>query len=64
MGYSIDGQRTSAGVPPMLKIQQEPWSRNCQGISVLGIDPGMTFPDYAGRPTPILDEGQAIAEVI
>lgn len=30
----------------------------------LGIDPQIAFPDHAGRPTPILDQGQAIAEVI
>lgn len=31
---------------------------------VLGIDPTLSFPDHAGRPVPILDEGRAIAQVI
>lgn len=31
---------------------------------VLGIDPAISFPDRAGRPIPILDIGQPIAEVI
>ena len=31
---------------------------------VLGIDPGMTFPDYSGRPVHLLDDGKPIAELI
>jgi hypothetical protein len=31
---------------------------------VLGIDLQTSFPDYAGRPTPILDGGKPIAEII
>ena len=31
---------------------------------VLGIDPRQTFRDHSGRPQSILDEGQAITEVI
>ena len=31
---------------------------------VLGIDPKEAFKDFTGRPVPILDEGQAIEEVI
>jgi hypothetical protein len=31
---------------------------------VLGIDTRQTFRDHTGRPIPILDEGQPIAEVI
>lgn len=31
---------------------------------VLGIDPSISFPDHAGRPTPILDVGRPIAELI
>ena len=30
----------------------------------LGIDPEHTFNDFAGRPVPILDGGQAIREII
>lgn len=31
---------------------------------VLGIDPRLTFKDHSGRPIPILDEGEPIAELI
>jgi hypothetical protein len=31
---------------------------------VLGIDPTLAFPDHAGRPVPILEVGQPIAEII
>jgi hypothetical protein len=31
---------------------------------VLGIDPKLQFKDHSGRPVPILDEGEAIKEVI
>jgi uncharacterized protein (DUF1501 family) len=31
---------------------------------VLGIDPKLSFKDHSGRPIPILDEGEPIAEVI
>jgi uncharacterized protein (DUF1501 family) len=31
---------------------------------VLGIDPTLTFKDHTGRPVPILEEGEAIREVI
>ena len=31
---------------------------------VLGIDPKLAFKDHTGRPVPILDEGQAIAELL
>jgi hypothetical protein len=31
---------------------------------VLGIDPRLTFKDHSGRPVPLLDEGEPIAEVI
>jgi hypothetical protein len=31
---------------------------------VLGVDPTLSFKDHSGRPIPIIDEGQAIAEVI
>ncbi|MCX7422110.1 MAG: DUF1501 domain-containing protein [Planctomycetia bacterium] len=31
---------------------------------VMGIDPTMSFKDFAGRPVPMLDEGAAIAELI
>jgi hypothetical protein len=31
---------------------------------VLGIDAGMTFPDYQGRPTPLLDDREKIWELI
>jgi hypothetical protein len=31
---------------------------------VLGIDTSIAFPDHAGRPTPILDVGRPIAELI
>ncbi len=31
---------------------------------VLGIDPKLTFKDHSGRPIPILDEGEPIAEAI
>jgi hypothetical protein len=30
----------------------------------LGIDPSFSFPDYSGRPMPILSDGQPIAELI
>jgi hypothetical protein len=30
----------------------------------LGIDPKQTLPDFTGRPTPLLDEGEAIAELV
>jgi uncharacterized protein (DUF1501 family) len=30
----------------------------------MGIDPKQTFKDHSGRPHPILDEGEAIKEVI
>ena len=30
---------------------------------VMGINPELSFPDYAGRPVPILSEGQAIREL-
>jgi len=36
------------------------WFRGFQ----LGIDPRQTFNDHSGRPIPMLDEGQPIAEVI
>lgn len=31
---------------------------------VLGIDPNIAFPDFAGRPVPIIDQGTAIKELI
>ena len=31
---------------------------------VLGIDPKMSFSDFAGRPIPILDSGQVIREIV
>jgi uncharacterized protein (DUF1501 family) len=31
---------------------------------VLGIDPKLTFKDHTGRPVPILDEGEPIAELV
>lgn len=31
---------------------------------VLGIDPGLAFPDNAGRPVPLLDEGAPIRELL
>lgn len=31
---------------------------------LLGIDPELSFQDHAGRPTPIIDEGQAIREIV
>ncbi len=31
---------------------------------VMGIDPEQTFPDHAGRPIPILDQGTLIREVV
>ena len=31
---------------------------------VLGIDPTLEFPDHAGRPVPVLADGQAIREVV
>jgi hypothetical protein len=31
---------------------------------VVGIDPGLFFPDHSGRPVPILDGGRPIAELI
>jgi hypothetical protein len=31
---------------------------------VLGIDPGMTFPDYNGRPQYVLDEREPVAELL
>ena len=30
----------------------------------LGIDPCTAFPDHAGRPVPLLREGQVIAELV
>jgi hypothetical protein len=30
----------------------------------LGIDPGQTFPDFAGRPISILNDGAPIRELI
>ncbi len=30
----------------------------------LGIDPKMTFPDHAGRPVPLLHEGEVIGELV
>ncbi|HJZ57124.1 MAG TPA: DUF1501 domain-containing protein, partial [Gemmataceae bacterium] len=30
----------------------------------LGIDPRQTFNDHTGRPIPMLDEGQPIAELV
>jgi uncharacterized protein (DUF1501 family) len=31
---------------------------------VLGIDPDMTFPDYQGRPVPLLDDREPIRELL
>ena len=31
---------------------------------VLGIDPGFSFPDHAGRPVPILDDAEPIREIL
>ena len=31
---------------------------------VLGIDPRMTFPDFAGRPVHLVDDGKPIAEIV
>jgi hypothetical protein len=30
----------------------------------MGIDPRTTFKDFAGRPTPLLDEGAPITELL
>ena len=31
---------------------------------VMGIDPNLSFKDHAGRPIPVLDEGEAISELV
>ncbi|MBI3865458.1 MAG: hypothetical protein HY290_26580 [Planctomycetia bacterium] len=31
---------------------------------VLGIDPTLEFPDHAGRPIPVLPDGEAIRELV
>jgi hypothetical protein len=32
--------------------------------AVMGIDPETTFNDFAGRPVPLVDQGQAIKEIL
>jgi hypothetical protein len=40
------------------------WLTMNSAFSFLGIDHGQSFPDFAGRPVPLVDTGRPIKEII
>ncbi|HTU17470.1 MAG TPA: DUF1501 domain-containing protein [Gemmataceae bacterium] len=62
-GGQVIGETNSRGEHPV-KRPLTPADLLATVYHVLGIDPRRTFQDHTGRPHPILDDGQPIAEAI
>ena len=61
MGQVIGSSTAKGEVPKDRPIK--PYDVLATMYRHLGIDPATAFPDHAGRPVPLLHEGQVIAEL-